>query len=44
MYKYYKNGYYVSDKGKIKRVRKGKEVNVYLKINKNDPRSPSAPV
>ena len=35
MYKYYKNGYYISNKGKIKRIRKGKEVKVYLKTNKN---------
>ena len=35
MYKYYKNGYYISNKGKIKRIRKGKEVKVCLKTNKN---------
>lgn len=30
MYKHYKNGYYISNKGKIKRIRKGKEVKLDL--------------
>ena len=30
MYKHYKNGYYVSNKGKVKRVRKGKKYDVKI--------------
>ena len=35
MYKHYKNGFYVSDKGKVKRVRKDKKVAVDIYKNKN---------
>ena len=34
MYRHYKNGYFVSDKGKVKRVRSGKLVKVDIYTNK----------
>ena len=34
MYKHYKNGFYVSDKGKVKRVRNDKVVKVDIYTNK----------
>ena len=34
MYKHFKNGFYVSDKGKVKRVRNGKRVTVDIYTNK----------
>ena len=35
MYKHYKNGYYVSDKGKIKRLRNGKKKDVKIFTSKS---------
>ena len=35
MYKHYKAGYYISNHGKVKRIRNGEKKNVKLSIDKN---------